>query len=754
MSELPMNETEVEEVSRAKRIVPFGATPAEEAQAEEKPSPWLYLSGVGVTLSGLYAVGNGMETPSFLTTTALAALMGYAVSFFFRWKGISIRAIQTPALLALLLLLVMAWTGDSGLSWLFPIEGESDKGRVLQMVFAWFAVLHTFTIAADTGLLFQCVPCMTMIALASTADSDPKIQTAFLVFIASATFLMIHENFLRSRRGKVLGASALRDRRLFGGQIQLAVLCVVSAFLLANIVAVPIQTVGQSLNISQSLIGTQRSQGQAQQSGSTPTVITETQTLDVGGGSSEDSNLVVMRVRSGRTLYWHGKTFDSYDGRAFRDTVGENRPLEREPMPVTSDTLYRNYTAFNAQAESAFLSNLNRYRIPASPLDLAPEEMAGSSEEMQAITLEGGTFNQLYGAASVKEIHSPLSTLEFNTVGSFQVRDLMTIQNQYFVISQVANDDPELLRKADMSKVPDNIKRIYSQVPAMKPEDEARMRSLAAEITQGKTTAYDKMEAIRTYLSTNIKYNLKVEHSPADRDAVLYMIDDVKQGYCTGFAAAMTMLCRFAGLHARIASGFLPGELDGRSSEHIVRARDKHAWTEVYFPGIGWITQDATEGTEDITPKEDEGAGRKGFLKWLMRQGGGAILLAAVFVALLAYVVKTELLPRLKRGQLGQAAGLERHPANAEIAAIYRGTLKAFGKRGMARPSHFTPDEFAQSVQEQTAAQSPALAPALAALTGLYTRFLYGQEIAQQNDVEQARTLAATLREGLKSVKR
>lgn len=751
MSDLPMNETEVEEIVHAKRVVPFGAPPLEENEGgSEKPSPWLYASAMGVTLAGLYSVG--MENSSFLMTTWLIALLGYVVSFFFRWQNISIKAIQTPALIALILLLVMAWTGDGGLAWLFPIEPGADRGKLLQMAFAWFAILHTFTIGADSGLLFQCVPCMTMLALASTADSDPKIQTAFLVFIACATFLMIHENFLRSRRGKVLGASPLRERRLFGGQIQLAFFCVVASFVLANLVAIPIQTVGQSLALSQNLYGN-RARGQQQQSSNAPTVITEAQTLDVGGGSNEDSQVVVMHVRCGQTLYWRGKTFDYYDGHVFKDNVGEVKSLTPEPIPQEDEDRHRDYMNVNQAQGMALNATTSRYLVPTSPLELDPKDMKDSTEATQSVNLEGGTFTQLYGAANVKEIRTGMTRLDFNTVGSFQVTDTMTIQNHYVVISQVASNDPELLRKADMSKVPENIQRIYSQIPPMKPEDEARLRTLTAEITQGKKTAFDKMEAIRNYLASNIKYNLKVDHAPGDRDAVLYLLDDAKQGYCTGFAAAMTVLCRFAGLQARIASGFLPGELDPRSGGHVVRARDKHAWTEVYFPSIGWVTQDSTEGTEDITPKDD-GKTQGGFLKWLLRQGATAILLAAVFLGLLAYVVKTELLPRLKRGQIGLTQPLERHPANAEIATLYRDTLKAFGKRDLVRPVHFTPDEFAAWAGEKTAPQVPAIAPALQTLTGLYTRFLYGREIATPSDVAQARALAATLRESLKTVKR
>ncbi len=735
-----------------KRIVPFGGIlPDDDAPPPEKPSVYLYFSALGVTLSAIYAVTLGLEMPAFTLLTFALAILGYGTSFFMRYRDISVKAIQTPALITVALLLLMAWSGDGGLAFLFPIADYSDRGVILQIAFVWFAIVYAFTISTDGGILFQCVPSMTMIALASTHSSDPRVQYAFLTFIASATFLMIHENFLRSRRGKVLNANALRDKRLFGGQVQLAAVCVVLAFLFANVVAIPIRSVGQSLGISQTIYGASRSAVQAAAAASRATVFTENQSIDVSGGPGDTNNLIVMRVQSGRSLYWRGKTFDYYDGRVFRDTAGITKPLDPGPFQPDSQQRAREYQAFGSATDDASIATRNRYRVPTSSLELPPAAMRGSAELKQMISLENGIFNQLYGAGNVTEIRAGMTDIEYNSAGAFQIKDIQSIQNQYTVISQVPSDSEEMLRAADPDAIPNNIRDYYLQLPPLKPEDSTRIQSLVTEITKGKETAFEKMEAIRLYLSSNIKYNLKVERTPADRDAVLYLLDDTKQGYCTGFAAAMTVMCRFAGIPARLATGFLPGELDARSGEHIVRARDKHAWTEAYFAGVGWVTRDATEGTEDITPDDDK---KGGFFGWLKRQGGFGIGLAALFVALLGFVLKTELAARLKRAPVAHIKNIERHPANKEIAVLYNATLKAFGKRGLGRLPYFTPDEFAAFVAHRTAAETPALSSSLTALTGIYTRFLYGRDTASPSDVEQAKTLLSQTRAALRQVKR
>nr|KEP23438.1 hypothetical protein DA06_08585 [Georgenia sp. SUBG003] len=64
-------------------------------------------------------------------------------------------------------------------------------------------------------------------------------------------------------------------------------------------------------------------------------------------------------------------------------------------------------------------------------------------------------------------------------------------------------------------------------------------------------------------------------------------------GYCTQFASAMVMLAREAGIPARLAIGFLPGEREVDGSYTVVAA-DAHAWPELYISGLGWTRFEPT----------------------------------------------------------------------------------------------------------------------------------------------------------------
>ena len=120
------------------------------------------------------------------------------------------------------------------------------------------------------------------------------------------------------------------------------------------------------------------------------------------------------------------------------------------------------------------------------------------------------------------------------------------------------------------------------------------MIDLAAEITAMADTPFEKAMALQNYLTRNYKYSLDVGEHPENIDFVTSFLLDTRKGYCTYFASAMTVLCRMAGLPARYVEGYLaePNE----HGEALVTGLNAHAWTEVYFPGFGWLTFDATPG--------------------------------------------------------------------------------------------------------------------------------------------------------------
>jgi hypothetical protein len=132
----------------------------------------------------------------------------------------------------------------------------------------------------------------------------------------------------------------------------------------------------------------------------------------------------------------------------------------------------------------------------------------------------------------------------------------------------------------------------YRQYTALSGEISSRVRSLALEITEEQSNDYDKAKAVEKYLRQNYKYTLKPPKLDSQVEFTDHFLFEGKEGYCTYFATAMSVLLRAAGVPCRYVEGFV-AEYDG-SEEREVRGTNAHAWVEVYFDDYGWVTFEPT----------------------------------------------------------------------------------------------------------------------------------------------------------------
>ena len=124
-----------------------------------------------------------------------------------------------------------------------------------------------------------------------------------------------------------------------------------------------------------------------------------------------------------------------------------------------------------------------------------------------------------------------------------------------------------------------------------------------AEVTGGRTNAYDKAFAIQQYLrSTAFVYSVEApvdDGYDGDGFDVIAKFLEKKSGYCVHFSSAMAIMARMAGIPARVSLGYLPGDrivgADTRLS-YTVGTDDLHSWPELYFSGVGWVPFEPTPG--------------------------------------------------------------------------------------------------------------------------------------------------------------
>lgn len=709
-------------LSRSKPVVP----------TEEPISVPLYVAGLIVTLAGVQAVNSTVEDASFTLMTLLLTCIGFAFSYGSRWMGIQPRVLEflSASFIAYVVYGVFHQSLSLGV---FMPASVADRDMQLAVGLTWVAVIRAWTLSGDEQVLFSSILSIAMIGLVATHDVNAPVQVSFVVFVMGTTFLLMHQTSLQNRAR----ASAAERAREGGGivaiQAGLAAAVGLCALCLGSVVSVPVQAAFQGLSLGQAvrrLIGAERP-GDLQTTGIR---FSDDALMEIGAASNWPSSAeTVMKVAGGdqQPHYWRGRTYDNYTGAGWESGPGDEvAPLAeagRAPGRWRRFAVHEPLTTGD----------------PASPGDAAPTWI---------FTVLGQTRQFYYtGQPRLLTLYNgSLGIPQQGGDGRLQTDGPSLSRVSYAVTCRVAPDPslPEVsqrLRRAGRRYGPE-ISRNY--LPGfdngVTTQDDIRfydeaLRQAFQSLRPGRHTPFDKAQAIRDWIAARCVYSLSVDAIAPDTDHVRAFLFDTRRGYCDLFASAMTVLCRQAGIPARLATGFAPGARDG--NDFVLRALDKHAWTEVFFPGAGWVAFDATEGSRaDSTVPDSRPASRRDWLGWaraLLAGGPIPLLLFGGIVVLLAWVVKVEVYDRLRArwseeraGQDGRGlAAPER--ARTEIGRRYGRMTRALTGLGLPRRAAETPLEYAARAQaflerEQDALHLPLASPLVSALTGAFVAARYG----------------------------
>jgi transglutaminase-like putative cysteine protease len=176
-------------------------------------------------------------------------------------------------------------------------------------------------------------------------------------------------------------------------------------------------------------------------------------------------------------------------------------------------------------------------------------------------------------------------------LAAFSLGPLDSEEPTYTVVSWVPDVYADTLQAAE-GDYEAWIAERYLQLPDTLP---ARVRDLASQVVSEAeaTTRHEMATAIERSIRA-LEYDLDLEPPPLDADVVDYFLFDAKRGYCDYSATAMVVMLRSLGVAARYASGYHMGSYDYGENGWVVKEANAHAWTEVYYPGIGWIEYEPT----------------------------------------------------------------------------------------------------------------------------------------------------------------
>lgn len=214
---------------------------------------------------------------------------------------------------------------------------------------------------------------------------------------------------------------------------------------------------------------------------------------------------------------------------------------------------------------------------------------------VQPITIEKDFQKEFKSAYRAKSYISELNSAYF--VYNADDPQITKFQEQRF----------EVLRKVTgYTGVDPKLMRYYTFMPADAKFN--RIRTLASEVTQGKTTPVDKIIAIRDYFLSKddngdplFSYtdNPGVPDIP-DASKLQYFLFENRKGYCAYYAGATLFMLRSLGIPSRITVGFMTVDRSNKNKGwYWYYADQAHAWVQVYFPGYGWLDFDTTVGNDD-----------------------------------------------------------------------------------------------------------------------------------------------------------
>lgn len=483
------------------------------------------------------------------------------------------------------------------------------------------------------------------------------------------------------------------------------------------------------------------------------------ETVDLGmiGPIKRDPG-IVMRVelpdRTGLQMdrfYLRGMAYDRYDGKSWTTRLSHRRALAESPAGT--------FTVRQVSSRSPRpLGQIIRQTILLEALDTAV----------------------LFAAPYPESISGQFLAIQSDPTGAIYLPFPASARLEYTVHSR-----PTPVAPADLQFQPAVYTEVFAQHFLQLPESSERVRALAQEITRSKTSAYEKAQAIESYLAKNFRYSLDIPPGMQTRPLEEFLFER-KTGYCEHYATAMVVLLRNVGVPARLVTGFLATEWNEYGNYYLVRQRDAHAWVEVHLPNSGWVTMDPTPAISETVGDSQWFAVSRVIdtlrLRWnrFFVQYNAADQLAVVrglkegttvvrdrawssLSSLLAPAgdFAGKLLSRVVEGNVRLTVGflsfialglglviwlVQRKPWNrwrssgtsqcehAVIAQIYRNVLQQIARYGIVKAEHTTPREFLLVVGNQWAAAGESVST----ITELYCRGRFGKAILTQQEIDLA----------------
>jgi transglutaminase-like putative cysteine protease len=131
-------------------------------------------------------------------------------------------------------------------------------------------------------------------------------------------------------------------------------------------------------------------------------------------------------------------------------------------------------------------------------------------------------------------------------------------------------------------------RQVYLRLPEdFNPRTQDLMRRLANESDSPRELIARTLD-----IFSEGEYFYTLSPPPLGRNSVDDFIFQTREGFCEHYASAFAVMMRFAGIPARVVTGYQGGELNPYAEYYIIRESNAHAWTEVWLEDSGWVRVD------------------------------------------------------------------------------------------------------------------------------------------------------------------
>jgi transglutaminase-like putative cysteine protease len=122
---------------------------------------------------------------------------------------------------------------------------------------------------------------------------------------------------------------------------------------------------------------------------------------------------------------------------------------------------------------------------------------------------------------------------------------------------------------------------------------DALARLVARALPKPEPDAVAFAEHAMAWLRSVHRYSLAPRYPEGPGDPLVRWMSSSEPGHCELFAGALVLMCRSAGVPARVVTGFKGGTWNAFSGNYTIRNSDAHAWVEVFDARRGsWVRED------------------------------------------------------------------------------------------------------------------------------------------------------------------